>query len=191
VWRRVQAKTAAFDPELSRAEESASGRHDGAEGISGFCPPRADVFALGGGRELVVREPCSGTTWLTLRERTAERQLENIFYGQGGKWRAMPLAPERVLLINEGNQTVLLVADLDAARATYLAMPRELEGARRLEIQVAHGEIFVFGGVTLEAVGAGGCESRPPGRGCDPYVMREERPNRQVWAIVLADGSSR
>src|SRR5262249_19107734 len=106
--------------------------------------------------------------------------------------RALSLLRDRVLLVNEASPsitlgTALLVADLAAARVDYLDLPRELHEPRRLDVQVVRGQIFLSGGAILVAVGAGGCESPPPGQGCDPYVLKVERPNHQVWAIVLAD----
>jgi hypothetical protein len=192
VWRRAGGVPSARDPMLQHGEETAPGRHDGPDGISGFCPPRADVFALGGARTLVLREPCSGPTLVVVRDGVGEHRLENAFIGVVGKWRALPLLRDRVLLVNEASPgstlgTALLVADLPAGRVTYLDLPRDLHDPRRLEVQVVHGQIFLYGGAIQEGVGVGGCESPPPGQGCDPYVLKEERPNYQVWAIVPAD----
>jgi hypothetical protein len=180
------------DPAFPHSEETAPGRHDGPDGISGFCPPRAEVFALGVGRAIVLREPCSGPTSVVVRDGMGEHRIENGFTGVVGKWRALPLLRDRVLLVNEASPgttlgTALLVADLAAARVTYLDLPRDLHDPRRLDVQVVRGQIFLAGGVILEGVGTGGCDSPPPGRGCDPYVIKEERPNHQVWAIVLTD----
>jgi len=190
VWQPIDRVPSASEPELARSEEVAPGRHDGNDGISGFCPPRADVFALGTGRELVLSEPCSGPTFVVLRDGAVNRRIENGFFGVIGRWRALPLPDDRVLLINEANPgsllgTGLLVADLRAGRVTYVDLPRELRDPRRLDVQVAGDRIFISGGATREAIGVGGCENSPPQRGCDPYVKTVERPNHRAWAIWL------
>src|SRR5262245_43776007 len=97
VWQDADDVPESDDP-LPRREEPAPGRSDGPNGmISGFCPPRAEIFILGkGGRALVFREPCSGPTSIVLRDGAGEHPLQNSFYGVGGKWKVLRLPGKRL-----------------------------------------------------------------------------------------------
>jgi hypothetical protein len=188
-WTDVKAMPAKREPELARRQEPAPGRSDGPQGISGFCPPRGDVFALPDHRELVVREPCSGSTHVTLRDGAREQAIPGIaFNGAGGQWRAYALAPEEVLLVHEsGQQTSLVRVDLDELYATFEHLPPDLDGhGAGYDVAVAHGAVFVGGGTLRVPVGSGGCNGpRPAGMGCDPVVVYDSRPNRRVYSARL------
>ena len=193
VWQRLRAMPAVRAAELLRGEEPAPGRGgDGPTGISGYCPPRADLYQVRGGRIVVLRDPCSGPMSIAIRDPGGdERPIDGVTaFGAGMARRALPLSRDRVVLIIEpgirfGPPTTLLVIDLGAARADLLRLPRELETAHGLEVAVAGGRVFVTGGVTVgpgEGPGVG-CPEGPSEQGCDPSAPKAERPNQLIFAI--------
>ncbi|HEY8207148.1 MAG TPA: hypothetical protein VIG99_06695 [Myxococcaceae bacterium] len=185
LWQRSAWVPSTRERELPREVVSAPGRTDGPNGqISGYCPPRAEVFVLPAGRSLVVRDPCSGPTAFSVREANDERPLSGAaVYGAGGNRRVLPLSDDLILIVMESSGTTLVLADLKAMTAESLRLPKEIPQVRALEVATANGRIFLSGGVIKVVTGSGGCESPPPGMGCDPYVVTEDRSNHQVWSM--------
>jgi len=184
-WRKVMKVPRKGAAELAVSEETAPGRTDHPNHvIAGYCPPKARLYELGKGRAIVTREPCSGTTEMTIRTAGVEKRVAGVnLYGVTGTWHAKRLDVRTVLMISTGQVTSLLLVDLASANAYFLRMPRELERSSGVTVTVADGTIFLSGGMVEVVVGSGGCDNPPPGQGCDPYTITRKQPNKQAWAI--------
>lgn len=171
---------------LAVHDEPAPGRTDSAGRIGGYCPPRARVFDLGGDRALVTREPCSGVTEISIRERAGDhvrerRVADSLLLGVVGQWQIIPLDRDRLVMISQGGVTNLQLVDLTTTRARWIRMPPELERARGLNVGVVAGQIYVSGGSLEVGVGQSGCDGQPPNSGCDPVPIVKHVPNGNVW----------
>ncbi len=168
---------------FARREETAPGRSDSAGQISGYCPPKANVFEMGDGRALVTREPCSGVTEISIRERTGTRMVaDSLLYGVTGTWSVVRVDRDLVLMISQGTVTNLQLVDLATARARWIRMPNEYERAQGLNVGVAGSAIYLWGGTLEQALGSEGCDGvRQPGQGCDPVPVVRMVPNKKVW----------
>ena len=189
-WTEVAAAPKSTVKPLAVREEPAPGRTDSGGQIHGYCPPHARVFDLGGDRALVTREPCSGVTEISIREREGDRARErrvadSLLYGVVGEWRIVPLDRDRLLMISQGNVTNLQLVDLVKTRARWIRMPFEIEPARALVVGVSDRKVYVWGGSLQQAIGQTGCENPPPNQGCDPVAITKQVPNRKVWAWSL------
>jgi len=186
-WREGGPAPTSPTRPLAVHDEPAPGRSDSDGHIGGYCPPRGRVFDLGGDRALVTREPCSGVTEISIRERAGDRVRErrvadSLLLGVVGQWQIVPLERDRVVMISQGSVTNLQLVDLAATRARWIRMPPELERARGLNVSVAGDKIYVWGGSLEIAVGQSGCGNpRPREAGCDPVAVVKHVPNPKVW----------
>jgi hypothetical protein len=189
-WRESGAPPKSMTKSLAVRDEPAPGRTDSGGQIFGYCPPRARLFDLGGGRFLVTREPCSGVTEISIRERAGDRLREqrvadSLLLGVVGEWRIVPLDRDRLLMINQRTVTNLQLVDLSTTRARWIRMPVGLERAQGLEVGVFDGKVYVWGGSLEQTVGETGCGTPQPNQGCDPVPVTKLVPNRKVWVWSL------
>lgn len=185
-WTEGGAPPKSTAKPLAVHDEPAPGRYDSGGQIYGYCPPRARVFELGDDRALVTREPCSGVTEISIRERAGERVRErrvadSLLYGVSGEWRVIPLDRGRLLMVSQRSVTNLQLVDLATTRARWIRMPVGLERAQGLAVAVAAGKVYVWGGSLEQTIGQTGCENPQPNQGCDPVAITKLAPNRQVW----------
>ena len=181
-WKPGTAAPSSPVKPFARREEKAPGRSDSAGQINGYCPPRAYVFEMGDGRALVTREPCSGVTEISIRERTGTRMVaDSLLYGVSGTWSVVRIDRDLVLMISQGTTTNLQLVDLATARARWIRMPNEYERAQGLTVAVAGGAIYLSGGTLEQAIGQQGCGTPQPNQGCDPVSIIKRVPNTKVW----------
>jgi hypothetical protein len=189
-WREGGAPPKSTTKPLAVSDEPAPGRTDSGGQIFGYCPPRARIFDLGDARSLVTREPCSGVTEISIRERVGDRLREqrvadSLLLGVVGEWRIVPLARDRLLMISQHTVTNLQLVDLSTTRARWIRMPVGLERAQRLQVGVVDGSVYVWGGSLEQTIGESGCGNPQPNQGCDPVPVTKLVPNPKVWVWSL------
>lgn len=183
-WTKTNG-IASSTPELRRREVPVPGRRDIRDRrtqqvtITGYCPPRADVYSLADGRRFVVRNQCAGPTELSVHDGQQERPVTTDGHVRSAHdGRVWQVSNRHVLFYYaRGWWAHLLLIDLDQLAARRLSLPSELHQVKNLEVGVAKGHIFVGGGKKRIAVGGGGCENPPPNMGCDPVPVYKTRDN--------------